>query len=360
MENSFDAGLYTVQVSASEYPTKEVPLLVTTKNILDFPSKIEIKMPFNQTQTTVTPQPELINNSEFELTQITYELNGSDKNKDGEINNFLFNIGLPPTLGNGGKMSIPITANYTGAISDSADETATLVIKAMVEGKFLTQITSKVHVSYNKKLDESCLKIEPSTVTIDLIGTEGSSDSEVVQITNDCEQAISMVNRVKENTAKSYVIVSAEDLDLQPGETTNVTITAENLIDRKFQRDNTYSYEVTWDANYLTKRLDVTVRTINPSLALSYPGQITLWLAQNSERGKAAAIQPIYITNVSNFPVEGITFSVQKEYASGTNVSLNVEPAAVINLDKGQSARKDAYAQAASIITEPVRASILI
>jgi hypothetical protein len=360
VENSFDAGLYTVQVSASEYPTKEVPLLVTTKNILDFPSKIEIKMPFNQTQTTVTPQPELINNSEFDLTQITYELNGSDKNKDGEINNFLFNIGLPPTLGNGGKMSIPITANYTGAISDSADETATLVIKAMVEGKFLTQITSKVHVSYNKKLDESCLKIGPSTVTIDLIGTEGSSDSEVVQITNDCEQAISMVNRVKENTAKSYVIVSAEDLDLQPGETTNVTITAENLIDRKFQRDNTYSYEVTWDANYLTKRLDVTVRTINPSLALSYPGQITLWLAQNSERGKAAAIQPIYITNVSNFPVEGITFSVQKEYASGTNVSLNVEPAAVINLDKGQSARKDAYAQAASIITEPVRASILI
>ncbi|MCX6800812.1 MAG: hypothetical protein NTZ73_01335 [Candidatus Diapherotrites archaeon] len=358
--NNFDAGLYTVQVSAPTYPTKEVPLLITTKNILDFPDTIEVKMPFNQTQSVVSPQPQLLNNSEFQLLNITYELNGNDKNKDNEINNFKFTIGLPPALGKNGKIMVPITVSYTGNVSDSADETATLTIKAMIEGKFLTQISSKVHVSYNKKMDEACLKIEPSSVTINLIGTAESTDSETVEVTNGCEQTLMMKKRVKENTTKSYIIVDSEELSLEVGETKNVTVTARNLIDRKFQRDNSFSYEIIWDANYLTKRLPVTVKTINPSMALSYPGQITLWLAQNSQNAKATAMQPIFVTNISNFPVEGITFSAQRDYGSGTNVSLSIEPPGTITLEKGQSAAKNAFAQAASVITEPVRASILI
>jgi hypothetical protein len=95
----------------------------------------------------------------------------------------------------------------------------------MVEGKFYTQLSSTVQAIYNKKLGEACLKIEPSSVSIYLIGNAGATDSDTVEVTNNCEQPVYLKYRIKEVTKRSYVIVTAEDIQLNEGETKNIQIT---------------------------------------------------------------------------------------------------------------------------------------
>jgi len=367
--NDLSVGLYTVEVSVPTYATNSVPLLVTTQNVLSFADSIEVKLPLGQKTTMVSEL--LSNNSEFTVQNITVQTDGeASKEKQNlgesittsETGLFKITAIAPPALGKEQKQAVQITVTFIGEDSDSADETATLTISGLVEGKFLTKISSTVHMTYNRKLDSSCLKVTPSSLVINLLGAEGSTDSDVLEVTNNCDQAVYLKSRVREITKKSYIIVSTEDIDLQQGETKNITVTANNLVERAAAREQSFSYELVYDSNYLKKTIAVNVKTINPAFALSYPPQVTLWLAQSNSQEKAVAAQPLFVTNISSFPVENIGFNVDREYASGANIQLSVEPPGLVSLERGQSINppKLVFAQASSKISEPVRGKILI
>jgi len=367
--NDLPVGLYTVEVSVPTYATNSVPLLVTTQNVLSFADSIEVKLPLGQKTTMVSEL--LSNNSEFTVQNITVQTDGeASKEKQNlgesittsETGLFKITAIAPPALGKEQKQAVQITVTFIGEESDSADETATLTISGLVEGKFLTKISSTVHMTYNRKLDSSCLQVTPSSLVINLLGAEGSTDSDVLEVTNNCDQAVYLKSRVREITKKSYIIVSTEDIDLQQGETKNITVTANNLVERAAAREQSFSYELVYDSNYLKKTIVVNVKTINPAFALSYPPQVTLWLAQSNSQEKAVAAQPLFVTNISSFPVENIGFNVDREYASGANVQLSVEPPGLVSLERGQSINppKLVFAQASSKISEPVRGKILI
>ncbi len=352
VENNLGTGLYTVEVSAPKAMNETVPLLVTTQDVLSFTDEINVKLAFNELSTVVT-EP-LVNNSEFNISNISFEIEDSEK--------FTIESNMAPALSANQTTNVPLTIKYTGGVSDSADETITLKISGFVEGKFYTTVSSQVHIIYNRKLDPSCLKIEPSQVTMNILGSAGATDSDTVEVTNNCEQVVYLTHRVREKTKKSYIIVTAQDISLQPGETQNIAISTNNLIDRQYSRDQSFSYEVVFDSNYLKKTLSVTVRTINPIFALSYPGQITMFLAQNSAGGKAIAAQPIFVTNISDFTVEGIDFSIDKDYVNSGGISLNVEPPGAVTLEKRQSITppKYVFAQGELKDSKPATAKIQI
>ena len=352
IENDLGTGLYIVQVSAPKYLTQETNLLITTTNVLSFADEINVKMLVNEKQKIVTEK--LTNNSDFTINDIIVDVENSE--------NFKVSVVSVPLLGKQQSQALQIMVEFIGE-RDEAEENITLNIKGLIEGKFLTQISSVMNVSYNRKLDSSCLKMEPSSLKINLIGSQGSSDSDTIEVTNNCDQPVFLQNRVKENTKRSFVVVTSEDISLQPGQTSDITITANNLVERQFARNESYGFSVIYDSNYLTKTLNVTIELINPSIALSYPGQVTLFLAQDRPTGKAIAAQPIFVTNVSQFPVEGISFSVDKaEYSQGGNVKITVEPPGTSNLEKGQSINppKLVFGEASSKASEPTRAKISI
>jgi hypothetical protein len=331
--NNLITGLYSVEVSAPKTMTEVVPLLITTKDVLSFPKEIYVKMAFNEISTIINEQ--LINNSEFFISNISIETTDSE--------NFVIETSPPSILTQSQSTEIPIQIKFNGKVSDSADETIDLKISGFVEGKFYTIINTQLNVIYNRKLDSSCLKIEPAKVTMNLIGQSGATDSDSVEVTNNCEQAVFLKHRVSEKTKKSYIIVTSQDISLQPGETQNIIISANNLIDRQYSKDQSFNYEIVFDSNYLKKTLPVIVRTINPMFALSYPGQITMFLAQNSSSGKATAAQPLFVTNVSDFQVDGINFVIDKEYTTTSGLTLRVEPPGEVNLEKKQSITPPKY-----------------
>jgi hypothetical protein len=366
IQNNLSVGLYTVEVSLPNYATETLPVLITTQTILTFPETIEVKMPLGQKSMMVSEL--LANNSDFVVQNITVETENETTTENSSVatrsttnaGKFKVTAIAPTVLGSGKNQAVSITVSYTGANDDSADETAILTISGLLEGKFHTSVSSTIHMVYNRQLAASCLKIDPTSVTINLLGSEGSTGSETVEVTNSCDQAISLTQRVKEKTKKSFIIVTAEPIVLAQGEAKNITINANNLIERGNTREQLYSYEVIFDSNYLKKTLPVNVKVVNPQFSLSYPAQVTLWLAQSSPSEKAIAAQPIFVTNTSSFPVENISFAVATNALSGANIKLSIEPPGAVSLQRGQAIipAKLVVATAQSKVSDPVEGYI--
>jgi hypothetical protein len=348
IENNLDAGLYTVEVSAPRFSTSTTTLLVSIAKVLDFKEEINVKMMVGQ-KTDIVTKP-LENLSELSINQISYEI--------GDTDNFEISAVVPPILGAGQKNNVQINIEYVGS-SETIDEIVEITIKGYVEGKFLVEATSMMNIVYNRQLDSDCLKLEPSNLTINLIGNAGSSDSDVIEATNNCDQAIMLTKRVKEKSNRSYIAVDSDDISLQPGQTKNITIRAQNLVERGMRLNENYNFEVIYDSNYLTKRLNVKVNLINPSFALSCPGQVTLWMTQNSVGQKATAAQPLYITNNSQFPIQNIGFNIQ---GTANGAKLSVEPSGAVNLEAGQTITptKVLFAQGNSKLSEPIQQTVVV
>ena len=369
VQNNLSVGVYTVEVSAPTYATNTTPILISTRNVFSFPENIEIKMP--QGQKTISLDQTLSNNSDFVVQDITYEVSGQEVNDDekeidvntGEeiiAGEFRINADIPPALSKNQKQSVPISVTFTGEDNDSADETVTMTISGLVEGKFLAKISSEIHIIYNRKLDPTCLKVDETSAIINLVGNEGTSDSVSIEVTNNCDQAITLKKKIRAKTKLSAVQLDAEDyLDLQAGEIKDLVITAYNRAERV--RDEVYGFEIIYDSNYLKKTINVTVKLMNPNLALSYPAAVTLYLAQGAIKDKATAAQPLFVTNISAFPIENISFSQSSTYTA-SNVKLEIQPSGSVSLERGQSITppKILFATADSKITEPVQSTIEI
>ncbi len=351
IENDLEAGVYVVRVEASKFKSKEEALLVTMSEILSITDDLVVKMLLEEKSKYV--EAKLTNNSEFTINNIIIDTENSE--------NFKIDVVSIPMLGKNQSQTLQIRVTYIGT-SESADETFTISVKGMVEGTFLTSISTTLSASYNRVMDNSCLKFEPSSLKLAMVGNNGASASDTITVKNNCEIPVSLTPITIEKTRRSNIAVNGEAISLQVGQTQNITINAINMADRLFNRNEIYNYEILYDANYITKRINVSVELINPQIALSYPGQITLFLAQNSPTAKAISAQPIFVTNVSQYSVEGIKFSTEKEYASESNVKLSIEPADMVSLEAGQSINpaKILFAEASTKYSEPVRGTVTI
>lgn len=371
--NNLAPGLYTVEVSAQKYKSQSVPLLITIQDILTFPDTLEAKIPAGQ--KTAALSGVLENASNFSIQSITVQVDSQEKPNTtlGQSastttsGKFKISTVVPPALADGQSQQVQVNVAYLGAATGSADETATLTISGLVEGRFLTKVSSVIHMTYNMKLDSKCLQVNPSSLTMSLLGSQGTTDTETLELTNNCDQALLLNfdrSKVKEKTSRSFIAITADGIDMQPGETKNLTITATNLVDRGSAQQETFGFDIVYDANYIKKTISVNVQTINPLFALSYPPQVTLWLAQSNLNEKATMAQPIVVTNLSSFPVDNLSFSISNDYLSTTssNLKLSVEPSNATSLLPGQSIipPKVIFAQSNSKITEPVQARIII
>ncbi|MFA5763588.1 MAG: carboxypeptidase-like regulatory domain-containing protein [archaeon] len=347
--NDLEQGVYIVEVSAGKYKTKTEAILITAQEVLSVEQEISVKMLQNEKKKTI--QLQLTNNSEFDVKNLV--ITGT-----GETFTVLANT--IPLLSKNSNQSISINIEYIGD-SNEANETVTLDIKGMIEGKFLTATSTKLNLSYNQKIDQSCLKLTPKSIKIAMVGNNGASTNETIEVKNDCEDTVTLTAVPVEKTRRSNIKVTSSDITLQPGRTQIVTINATNLMDRSFNQNETYNYEIRYESDRLTKVLPVTVELISPRIALSYPGQITLFLAQDKVGAKAIASQPIFVTNVSQFSVEGIKFSQSSEYAPQSNVSVKIVPPETVALLAGQAMQpKLLFAEASTRFADAIETQINI
>ncbi|MCX6803536.1 MAG: hypothetical protein NTY48_03115, partial [Candidatus Diapherotrites archaeon] len=215
----------------------------------------------------------------------------------------------------------------------------------------------------NRKLDPACLLAEPTSVTLSMIGLPGATDATSIDFTNKCDETLNLTKKQqKVNLSSGIEVASDVQLSIQPGETKQVTVSATNYFERASVREEVQTFSLVYDSNSLKKTISVIVKTTNPTFALSYPPQLTLWLAQSNLTQKAVAAEPMFISNISSFPVDNISFSVNSSYFQQANVRLTVEPSGNVSLLPGQSIvpPKVVFAQANSKISEPARATIEI
>ena len=369
IQNNLGIGLYTVEISLTGYATQALPLMIATQNVLSFNDTIEAKLLVNQKSIVLTEA--LANESEFTVQNITIQTESENENEKSvsktntsstASDSFKVVATTTPVLNKNQKQPVQITVSYLGDLAESADETTTITISGLVEGKFLTKVTSQIHMMYNKKLDPACLVVSPANAVLNLLGSEGSTDTTTLEITNNCETQLYIAKRIREKTTGALrgIQVDADNIELQPGETKNLTISAVNYMARGAVREQSFGFEIVYDSNAVKKTIPLTVRTINPIFALNYPPQITLYLAQTNVSEKATAAQPLFISNTSSFPIDNIQLSQAIDSLSQTNVKLTIEPTATVSLLPGQaiSPPKILFATANSRITEPVKARI--
>ena len=223
IQNNLSVGLYTIEVTAPTYATNTNPLLVTTRNVFSFPPELEVKLPQGQKYTTIDAT--LVNNSDFVIQNLAFSVDGVSEEEieiDYETGEEIFSgtfgvvAELPLAMSKNQKQTIPIRITFNGEDYESADETITLTISGLVEGQFLATISTTIHAIYNRQLDPSCLKVDESNATMNLIGNEGASDSIAIEVPNNCDQAISLKKTLRSKTKLSAIQLDAEDyLNLQ-------------------------------------------------------------------------------------------------------------------------------------------------
>jgi hypothetical protein len=347
--NDLEQGVYTIEISANKYQTKTDAILISAQNVLSLEQDIEVKMKLNEKKKIVTLP--LTNNSSFDIKNLSITSN-SEK--------FSITANILPLLGKNSNQNIALNIEYIGDTNE-ANETSTINVKGMIEGKFLTGASTSITMSYNQKQDMSCLKLTPNKVKIAMVGNAGASTTETIEVKNDCEETITLSAIPIEKTRRSNIKVTSENISLSSGRTQIVTISASNFVDRVFNRNESYNFEIRYESNLVTKTLPITVELINPQISLSYPGQVTLYLAQDKVGAKAVASRPIFVTNVSGYPVEGIKFSQTQEYASTSNVSIRIVPPETVSLQAGQSMQpKLLFAEASTRFSEPVQTQVRI
>ena len=367
VENNLSPGLYTVEVTSPGFGTKSVAFIVSAQTILNFAESVSVRIPQGQKNTVVVEQ--LTNNSDFTIRDVSIQIESEVEEDNKTIGAMVYSSSkfkviavVPDSLSPNQARQVQFNVSYIGAMEDSVDETATITITGLLEGKFHTSVTSKMNLTYNRRLDSSCLKFQTNNVIMNLLGVSGSVDSETIEVTSYCEEIVHLKNRIRAKTKVYGLQLTSDNIDLRPGETKELTITAVNQIERGATREEYYNFDLIFDSNALKKTINVSVRLINPAFALNYPPQVVLWLAQGNIRDKAVAAQPIFVSNSSSFPIENISFSVERQYFLNPNIRISVEPPGASILAPGQAIipPKVIFASADSKTTDPFEALIVI
>ncbi|MDD3159876.1 MAG: carboxypeptidase-like regulatory domain-containing protein [Candidatus ainarchaeum sp.] len=352
IKNNFEVGAYTIEVSLSKYKTEKLPLLISTNAVLKFPAELSIKMPLDAKNYSLNVLLE--NLSELDVSSITYELSKYDQTK------FKVTVNGVTELAALDKTQIEINVEYIG-INETDQMNLNLKIIGLVQGSFETNAKSELQIYYNKPLDSTCLKITPTKPKISLVGTKDAVGTTTFLAKNECDQIIDLTATVK-NDKKNYLEVTADQISLASGEEKEIMITATNQIERQLYNHDQKTITIEYNSSQLSKTIKLGVELLSARLALSYTPQVVLYLSQATGASETIATQPIFVRNISSFPVKNLQFTVSSENATDAGVTVTVEPTTISALNKGDSLipTRVIYAKGKSTLTTPLSFKVFI
>lgn len=360
-KNTLKAGNYAVEITAQGYRPLNTSYTITRSGVLAMPESIEVRIPSVE-KTRIAEIP-VRNNSNSEVSDMSVE---AVKPK-GFDNAFSVDVSEIPAMAPNSASAITLTASYNGS-AEKASTSLEVKVYGMLAENVPAVSSTKVHLSYNQKLDSSCLEINPAALQATLYynpydssqmpyasqyyntgygssnttynpyynGTAfsnyypnvsqspyyyGSGSSKQLQLVlkNNCEEDLSLTSKVLSQNQGSGVSVSAPELELAKGEEKTVSVDVENLMPRSFYTSQAFNYGIRFEAEQLSKEIPLTVRLLSIRLALQAPDSLEIYVTSGKESNV-----PMFVRNVGTSAIENLTFQTGSGYTEG--VSIRVMP----------------------------------
>ncbi len=369
LDKSLENGLYSVKIRVPGFADYGDTINVGMASPLSLPEKVEISIPFGQ--TTLTQQIQVTNKTKYPIANVTSEFVGFESFPK-EIK-----VDIPPIplIAPNGKANVTITATFTG--NPESEETLVgsgqLKLRGEASQKFVIRGESQLTVSYNKKLDSSCLQFNKNKLTVVLmaesqpygnlypsgtstptsvpyygfsqnpfaLGQQGSGfgvnpngqflNPETkrvnVKAKNNCGTELTLIpgisnvdGQLEVDGLKLAAVDSA--LKLGKGEEKQVDFTITNELFRAGFIPQSLSYAAFFRAPNLYASLPFEITFWDRSRAIQTPPSVQLQLIRTGN-SKASDRATIPITNIGSGPIYDLRVNLEGEPL--TDVSLKIE-----------------------------------
>ncbi len=321
-KNSFDPGSYKVVASAPGYKTTELLISISRDNLLSIKSPIEVNI--KQAERFKSETVGIHNTAKQDVEALSYEL---EREADFP-EEFTVSVELPAEIaaGNDAMATVSVSVGLDEESGESLHGEAELVVKGMVAGSYPTKTRAKLVINYNKKLDAACLRVDTEEVLIRLIGRQGSSATEEIELENDCDTPLSLNVKVEALQDDPNLTVTAQNLRIDNDATEKLKITASNSIERMYSMQERKRFTIELESPQLAKSIDIIVELWNPSFNLSYPPTITLWLARAAAEEAAYAQSPLQVRNIGTVPITAFRAAIDSTAYKRFGITAEIRP----------------------------------
>ncbi|MBI2530445.1 MAG: hypothetical protein HYW05_04865 [Candidatus Diapherotrites archaeon] len=345
VKNGFDAGILLVEASAENYKSYATQIAIGKEGLLSIAESIEVDIPKGTESAEAfadlsNASPELIDAIDYEIVK-----------SPGFPEEMEITVAVPSSLPSGARQNVTVIAEYSGKKEREHAE-ADLIIRGTVAGSYVTSTKTRIIATYNRELEQGCLEFSVSSLKFYLLDDKGSSESATLTVKNTCNVPLALDPEIRaKGTADKDIIISADSITLGAAgtaeETATIRIDASNELDRKFFNRRSFSYEIVYKSDALTKTLPVEVVIWNKYFALTAPSNIEMWLAQTRNDQFAISEVPLFIRNGSEFEISHITFSMEPAFLQNVNVEF-LPKYPVETLQKGRTLTPPAFIVAKS------------
>lgn len=371
IDKALTPGLYNVKVKVPGYVDFEDTLNVGISNPLSFEDKIEVAIPFGQTQ--VVQNLVLTNTTNYPISNVTAEF----KPYDTFPSEIQLEFTPVPAIEARAKSAMVITARFTGDVADNSilSGGGQLTVRGEINAKLPVSKDAVLSATYNKQLDPSCLTFDKTRVAVTLMGEnqgygnmyngsqynsaanyygtaaapnqysydqsgynpygvdtygqyQNAENKRVtIKATNKCGTELLLIPGVSTVDGQLEVDglkVAAVDsqLRLGNGEQKQVDFTLSNSLFRAGYTPGFLNYALTFRAPQLTASIPLDVQFWDRSRALQTPLSVELNLIKTGNKAATdRAVVPI--TNIGASPVYDIRATL--EGTEPTNVNLKLE-----------------------------------
>ncbi len=397
VKNSFDTGIIRYEISAPGFTPADGEVQVFKKGILSLPEEIIVSIPRNP--PTATRKVELVNTSPDLLSDVSIEVQRKPNFASG-MNVRATTLGLiepnssqPITItadysGTEDRAQAEATIIATGRVNGKylARAQSKLILQFNPELPLDCIEFSKAQLVifvesgfdnrnnyndiyerqfYNPQSQSYQYGQQPQNnefgLTDELGRTEsrylspynrffGSSNTKKVDLTirNKCDVEIELFPEVVPRVISDNegINVNINSVKLKPAGTVQsgrrldeqkVDVSVTNSLLRNYPQMKTFSFDVFFNSDALSKSLPLDVIIWSPRFSLDFTRNIELWLAQENPSQPARAVAPLFLRNIGQAPVENVNFRVAST-TQGGSVNLRIQPAFPIEfLQPGQS-----------------------
>lgn len=314
------AGSYRIAVEQREYARVELPYDIALSDAVVFESDAYVRIP-SGTKSGFT-SVNVINQTGLNWSDVTFAIKGLENQRDFQA----VASGLS-VLSAGQAGELRVTGTYNGK-EERARATGTIEAIGTLEDGSIAVAKTPLVLDFNPKLDPNCLEVSPTPLKATLFSDAGAEAQVVLTVRNHCtqkpEESIVLRSTVEGQLPPTEMTISVPEISILSNEEKTVQVAITNKVDRSAIEKQDFTFTITLTDAGVTKTIPLTVTVFSKRLALSVPNNVTIYVAQTVRGQAEKAVAPIVLRNLSNVPLQNLTFSLRSGEIEG--VSLLMQP----------------------------------
>jgi len=303
--DTLNAGKYVLLAKARDYKELQLPVVISTENILSIEPVIEISLSKGEREKVASVG--LANKSSDVAENLSYEI----KNVSGQLSDFNIEAILPQQIRPGQSANVAIKVAYKGDLEKRAYAEADMIISASVFANISTK--TRLKISYNKELPPECITLDKSQADLHMNGMKDSSETLPITITyissENCTKPINFSLLLASDD--NNIELSAQNFSIGPGEEKTIEAKLFNRIERAGVFEEKVEASLIFDAPEITKSVALNIYFTDPIIALQTNDNIPIFMSMDPAKGMLSGSAPLFAKNFGKKTIENIRWSVK-------------------------------------------------